>query len=73
MFDTIVFNQEELISAIENGYCRIALCDDAFIIPDGVEIEYTLLGKASVEHRHYSNMTERYEGYAVNGYGVNLI
>ena len=35
MFDTIVFSQKELISAIQNGYRRIGICDNIFVIPEG--------------------------------------
>lgn len=73
MFDIIVFAQEELLSAIKNGYIRIALCDNEFTVPNGVDIEYTLLGNASVRGGNYAGTAELYEGYYVNGYGVNLI
>lgn len=73
MFDTIVFTQEELTEAIQNGFCRIALCDNDFVIPEDAEIEYTLLGNAGAKGKHYSGAAELYEGYYVNGYGVNLI
>ena len=73
MFDTIVFSQKELISAIQNGYRRIGICDNIFVIPEGTDIKYTMLGNASLIGGHYSGAAEEYEGYFVNGYGIKLI
>lgn len=46
-FDTVVFTQEELISAVELGFTYIALCDNEFLIPTKPDIHYTALGCVS--------------------------
>ena len=71
MFDTIVFSQDELVSAVESGYRRIGLCDNTFTVSDGWNIEYTLIGNARV--CGYFSGAELYEGFWVNGYGISLI
>lgn len=43
-FDIIVFSQKELESALNSGITNIALCDNAFILPNTYGISYTAIG-----------------------------
>lgn len=48
-FDVIVFNQTELNNALSAGAKRIALCDNSFSLPDTDGVEYTFIGKVTVD------------------------
>ncbi len=48
MPSTIVFSQDELDKALENGFSDIILCDSAFVIPFACNIVYTAVGSVNV-------------------------
>lgn len=48
-FDVIVFNQDELLRALEAGAKSIALCDNSFSLPDTEGIHYTIIGDVTIE------------------------
>ena len=48
MPSTIVFSQDELDKALENGFSDIILCDSTFVIPFACNIVYTAVGSVSV-------------------------
>ena len=45
-FDIIVFSQEELLSAVNNGITSICVCDNSFILPLTEGVTYTAIGDA---------------------------
>ena len=47
MFDVVVFCQEELEHAIENGSRFICLCDGSFVLPCTFGISYSAIGTVS--------------------------
>lgn len=47
IFDTIVFNQNELDNALKSGISSIALCDNDFILPFSPNISYTTIGSVN--------------------------
>ena len=45
-FDVIVFSQNELDNALENGIKNVCICDGSFIIPLAGGVTYTAIGGA---------------------------
>lgn len=48
-FDIIVFSQEELDNAVENGFKEIGLCDNTFTLPLSGNITYTAIGSVTAK------------------------
>lgn len=61
MFDVVVFTQDELIKAIQNGCDIICLCDNAFEIPAVPDKKYIALGDVTAKIECTSDESQKYK------------